>query len=68
LPSLNAADEDSRARLVCIGKSVALNLFGDRNANCVGREITVNRARFRVVGILKEKGAGTFDIEALRHE
>jgi putative ABC transport system permease protein len=57
---LNAADEDARARVVCLGKTVVLNLFGDREANCVGQEIAVNRARFRVVGILHEKGGNTF--------
>jgi putative ABC transport system permease protein len=57
---LNSADEDTRDRVVCLGKTVVLNLFGDRDANCLGQEITVNRARFRVVGILHEKGANTF--------
>jgi putative ABC transport system permease protein len=57
---LTPADEDSRSRVVVIGKTVALNLFGDRDAACVGREIAVNRARFRIVGVLQAKGANTF--------
>jgi putative ABC transport system permease protein len=39
---------------------VVLNLFGSRSFNCVGQEIALNRVRFTIVGVLKEKGTSTF--------
>lgn len=57
---ITGADEDTRARVVVLGKTVVLNLYGSRTYNCLGQEININRVRFRVVGILKEKGASTF--------
>lgn len=53
-------DENTRSRVICLGKTVVQNLYGSRTYNCVGQEINLNRVRFRVVGILREKGASTF--------
>jgi putative ABC transport system permease protein len=58
--ALNLADNDARARVVCIGRTVIQNLFGTPDFNCVGQEISINRVRFLVVGILAKKGANTF--------
>ncbi len=50
------ADEDDRAlqRVAVIGKTVARNLFANRNP--VGETIRINRVSFEVVGVLAEKG------------
>jgi putative ABC transport system permease protein len=54
------ADDNLRARVAVIGKTVVLNLYGNKNYNCVGQEVALNRVRFTVVGVLKEKGTSTF--------
>ncbi len=56
----NDADEDARARVVCLGRTVVTNLFGSPDVNCVGQEIAINRTRFLVVGTLAGKGASSF--------
>jgi ABC-type antimicrobial peptide transport system permease subunit len=53
-------DEKGRARVAVLGKSVIEKLTDDRETNLVGKEVLVNRVRFSVVGILKEKGVGGF--------
>ncbi len=57
---ISQADDDLRARVAVIGKTVVLNLYGSKNYNCVGQEVALNRTRFIIVGILKEKGTSTF--------
>jgi len=47
-------DLDSRARVVVLGQTVATNLFGDISP--VGQTIRINKAPFRVIGILEVKG------------
>lgn len=58
--ALNRADEATRARLVVLGSTVVQNIFGGPNVDCVGQEVTINRVRFRVVGVLGPKGGNTF--------
>ncbi|HEU4754186.1 MAG TPA: ABC transporter permease [Armatimonadota bacterium] len=58
--STNQVDEETRARVCVLGKTVVENLYGDKNYNPVGQEILVNRVRFKVVGVLAEKGTSTF--------
>jgi putative ABC transport system permease protein len=57
---LNQTDDTIRSRVVCIGRTVVQNLFGSPDINCIGQEITLNRVRFQIVGILAKKGANTF--------
>ena len=57
---VNADEEKGRARVCVIGKSTIEKLTGDRNTNLIGTDIALNRSRFRVIGILKEKGVGAF--------
>ncbi len=57
---LNMADDSMRGRVVCVGRTVVQNLFGSPDINCIGQEITLNRVRFHIVGILGKKGANTF--------
>jgi putative ABC transport system permease protein len=55
--ALNQTDEDTRARVVVLGKTVVENLYGTKEYNPVGQEVLVNRVRFQVVGVLTEKGS-----------
>lgn len=56
-----AKDVDTRARVAVLGKTVADNLFGDMSP--LGQTIRINKAPFRVVGVLEAKGqsAGGMD-------
>jgi putative ABC transport system permease protein len=47
-------DIETRARVAVLGKTVADNLFNGGTA--VGQTIRINKAPFRVVGVLEEKG------------
>lgn len=47
-------DVDARARVAVIGQTVAENLFGDFSP--VGQTMRINKAPFRVVGVLEKKG------------
>ena len=58
--ALNLSDNDARSRVICVGRTVIQNLFGTPDFNCLGQEISINRVRFLVVGILAKKGANTF--------
>ena len=48
------SDDNSRARVAVLGRTVATNLFGA--ASPVGKTIRINQAPFRVVGVLSAKG------------
>ncbi len=50
----NERDLDTRARVVVIGQTVADNLFPGLNP--IGQTIRINKAPFRVVGLLVSKG------------
>jgi putative ABC transport system permease protein len=54
-------DVEARARVAVLGKTVADNLFA--GINVVGQTIRINKAPFRVVGVLASKGqsAGGMD-------
>jgi putative ABC transport system permease protein len=56
-----AKDVDTRARVAVLGKTTADNLFGD--VTPVGQTIRINKAPFRVIGVLEAKGqsAGGMD-------
>jgi len=49
-----AQDVDSRARVAVIGQTVAENLFADFSP--IGQTMRINKAPFRVVGVLEKKG------------
>lgn len=57
---INLVDDNVRSRVICVGRTVVQNLFGSPDANCVGQDITLNRIRYHIVGILGKKGANTF--------
>ncbi|MCX7780838.1 MAG: ABC transporter permease [Negativicutes bacterium] len=47
-------DNDTRARVAVLGRTVADNLFGDISP--IGQTIRINKAPFRVIGVLGAKG------------
>ena len=53
------ADEHSAAKVCVIGLTVSKNLFGD-GVDPVGKDIRIKNLPFRVVGLLEEKGQGSF--------
>jgi putative ABC transport system permease protein len=57
---INDQDTASRARVALLGRSLIENLTGDRYASVIGQELLVNKVRFQIVGVLKEKGSGAF--------
>ena len=48
--------ERSAARVALLGRTVAIDLFG--NASPIGQHITINRVPFTVTGVLAERGQG----------
>ncbi len=52
--AFNERDLDTRARVAIIGQTVADSLFGGMNP--IGQTIRINKAPFRVVGLLVSKG------------
>ncbi|MCX6208110.1 MAG: ABC transporter permease [Bacteroidetes bacterium] len=55
--NLNNLDIESGRNVCLIGSDVATKLFGTHNENAVDRIIKVNATPYRVVGVLKSKGA-----------
>ncbi len=57
-------DLDARRRVAVIGRTVARELFGQENP--LGRPIRIADGRFRIVGILEQKGTSLgFDLDDL---
>ena len=53
------ADEERKSARVCvIGKTVKANLFGDEDP--VGQSIRLGKMPFKVVGVMRSKGANSF--------
>jgi macrolide transport system ATP-binding/permease protein len=50
-----AAEDNSRAKVAILGRTVAKELFG--NENPIGQWIRLNRISFNVIGLLPEQGA-----------
>ena len=49
-------DEDgARARVALLGRTVAKNIFGDKDP--IGSEVKINRVYFQVIGLLPAKGS-----------
>ena len=48
-------EETARARVAIIGRTVAKNIFGDKDP--IGAEVKINRIYFQVIGLLPAKGS-----------
>ena len=49
---------ERRERVAVIGSTVAKNLFGDEDP--IGKDIRIQKNPFKIVGVLDEKGSGSF--------
>jgi putative ABC transport system permease protein len=58
--NFNRLDVESGRNVAVIGSDVAKKLFGDRKEKAVEKVIRVGGNRYRVIGVLKEKGASAF--------
>jgi putative ABC transport system permease protein len=56
---ISAADEQARGRVAVLGSSTATYFFPN-DPNPVGEIVRIDGAPFRVVGVLEEKGGGSF--------
>lgn len=58
-------DEDVRknAKVCVVGKTVVQELFGDKNANCIGKVIRFKSIPFRIIGVLKGKGYNNWGMD-----
>jgi putative ABC transport system permease protein len=57
---ISQQDEQGRARVAVLGRTVVETLTGDRNNSPIGMDFLINSERFTVIGILKPKGIGGF--------
>lgn len=58
-------DEDIRksAKVCVVGTTIVKELFGDADADCVGRTIRFKSIPFRIVGVLKSKGYNNWGMD-----
>jgi len=57
--SYSASDVGKRSKSVVLGNKLAVNLFGQASSS-VGQTVRFNNQRFKVIGVIKEKGGGGF--------
>jgi putative ABC transport system permease protein len=55
---ISKSDNDAVAQVVVLGASLATALFGDQDP--VGQSVKLNRANYRVIGVLEAKGGTSF--------
>lgn len=53
-------DVDSNARVAVLGPTVVTNLFGDANADVIGKVIKINNVPFQVIGVTTATGSTGF--------
>lgn len=58
-------DEDVRkaAKVCVVGTTIVKELFGDTDADCIGRTIRFKSIPFRIVGVLKSKGYNNWGMD-----
>ena len=56
----NESDVESGRSVCVIGNVIAQKLFGDNTERAVDKIITVSNNKYRVIGILKDKGSSAF--------
>ena len=57
---ISAAEVDGRVKVAVLGPTVVEQLLGSPEADPVGMIVQLNRLSFKVIGVLKSKGSGTF--------
>lgn len=58
--NFNRADVESGRNICVIGSDVAVKLFGDKPERALEQVIRVGSNKYRVIGIMKEKGSSAF--------
>ena len=59
----NEEDVRKNAKVCVVGKTVVQELFGDKNANCIGKVIRFRSIPFRIIGVLKGKGYNNWGMD-----
>lgn len=59
----NEEDIRKSAKVCVVGKTIVQELFGDKNANCIGKTIRFKNIPFRIVGVLKGKGYNSWGMD-----
>ena len=59
----NEEDVRKNAKVCVVGKTIVQELFGDKNYNCVGKNIRFENIPLRIVGILKGKGYNNWGMD-----
>jgi putative ABC transport system permease protein len=57
---ISQSDVDGRLKVAVLGPTVVEQLLGSATADPLGMSVQLNRVAFRVIGVLKSKGAGAF--------
>ncbi len=55
---ISDADIESAARVAVLGTTIVEKLFGDKNFDPIGQQITINERVFTVIGVMTEQGGG----------
>lgn len=58
---ISKSNVDSRALVAVLGSNVANTLYPDSSA--VGQPVTINRQRFRIIGVLESKGGSSLGFQ-----
>jgi putative ABC transport system permease protein len=58
--NFTASDDRAAGKVCVIGTTVILNLFGDENADPVGKIIRINSIPVKILGVLTKMGQNTF--------
>lgn len=59
----NEEDVKKNAKVCVVGRTIVEELFGDKNAPCVGKMIRFKNIPFRIVGVLKAKGYNNWGMD-----
>jgi putative ABC transport system permease protein len=58
--NFNAIDVESGRSICILGNSVAQKLYGDNTLHALDKVITADGIKYRVIGVLKDKGSSAF--------
>ena len=59
----NEEDVKKSAKVCVVGRTIVKELFGDKDAPCVGKTIRFKSIPFRIVGVLKAKGYNSWGMD-----
>lgn len=59
----NEEDVRKSAKVCVVGRTIVEELFGSKNANCIGKMIRFKSIPFRIIGVLKAKGYNSWGMD-----